>query len=272
MLPPQPLFTLHGAYLLATRIRSKHSVNAKLSKHAEAVLLRINLLSIKPLFLSTTYVVNGLIHGRSKGADTERLEERTNSLKEMAKSMYNGERPDDMDLHNEIVNYVTEYVDIFYSMSSHDRKRYMRLCMDDPTLSKVTPYENLLIIPAFMAEIGKPKEYVVDSIVASLYRKPLIFIYEHGNRAYSIDRYLRSMAVSGSSEAADAMGKLISEISGFISESRGVVLDPQSINAKSADILSSMLEMKDSSNIRVFDYIAEKIMPTEYRPSKFMRR
>lgn len=207
---------------------------------------------------------------------------RTNSMRSMLKSMravsdiallmQDGADPNPNTLHKRIVECVTAYVDVFYNTSSTERKRYMGLCIDDTLCKNSEPHQNILIMPAFMAELKKPKESVINSIIAELYRKPILFMYNAGKQSMYIDKYIRSMAMDGSSNAiTEKIHKVLTDMYKMITELETHSLDPLEHNRKKEEFMLEIYSLKED-NINIFDYMAGKVMPFEYKGNRFIRK
>ncbi len=244
-----------------------------LNSSARTVMLRINLLSLKPIMLSSSYLARRYGKGEKRINGMAQLLKNVKVLGEISTEMQNGSAPNPQTLYKCILECVTSYVNIFYNASSQERKNYMSMCIDDEISRNLKPHENMLILPAFMAELGKQRERVIDSIMAELYRKPLMFMLNTVNQSVQIDKYMRSMAMNGSSiDAEERISELLHDLNHLISKLEASMLEPSEHSKQQERMMGVVASLKDESNIGILDHMAGIIMPFEHRGVRFIRK
>ena len=252
--------------------KNERVVTAQLTTFTRLVLSRINLLSLKPIILSSTYMLDRY-DGTKKTNSIKHMLKKIKIITDLASGMQEGIDPNPNILHKQIMECVIAYVNIFYNASSADRKKYMSVCIDDSINKDLEPHHNMLIMPAFMAELEKPKELVINSIVSELYRKPILFMYKTGKQSMYVNGYIRSMAMdSSSSIITERIHKILNNMHEMIMELETNMPDPSEHSRKKEEFMSEISALKKDQNINIFDSMAGKIMPFEYKGSRFMRR
>lgn len=255
------------------KTKRKGQKRITLNSSARTVMLRINLLSLKPIMLSSSYLA-GMYKGRKKRINgLAELIKDAKVLGDISTDMQNGSAPNPETLYKRILKCVTSYVDIFYSIGSTERKKYLSMCVDDDISKGTKPHENMLMMPAFMAELDKPKERVVESIMMELYRKPLVFMLNTVDHSVRIDRYIRSMAMNGSSTGTEEhISKLLHDLRHMISRLEGSMPDPSEQSRQQEALMGIVSNLEYKSNIGILDHMAGSIMPFEHRGVRFIRK
>ncbi len=153
---------------------------------------------------------------------------------------------------------VSTYVNLFYSLSKDERKRYIDALSGKHT--KLKPEKNLLVIPALGAELRMPKDEVVGILYGSLYRMPFKIFHDSCKSALQVAMLEQSMAIkSMSTDTIEKFSRSMSKIESRMKSIENGHIMPTGDEEAKADFIESAIEFSNATDINVAGLISEKV-------------
>jgi hypothetical protein len=167
--------------------------------------------------------------------------------------------PNPDDNSDSIKSAVGLYVDLFYTISKEERKRYMEE-FNEQKNRKITNERNLLIIPALMAELNMPKEEISDGLFHQLYRMPFKVLHDSSKSALHIGILEQNMAIkSVPYETVEKFSASMSRLEQRIKQIEQGRINPQDDEDLKADFIEKAADFSKKTEINIIDLISERV-------------
>ncbi len=238
----------------------------KASAKAELTINAVNMLSIKPVLIFSAYASKMLA---PVNESTKRLSRNVAKLKRLASQMQSGDLEMYGRIGNALSSCVKNYVDMFYEADREVLNRYISECLDGLIGKNNNGIDNMLIFPALMANMDKPREEAYETIISEIRRKPTSFIARYSRRAVEITRYMAARGMANNKDAQEhETVELMDSIIDLLQET-DMGADYSRIANGNADIIRQMERM---DNKHIINLLQSALMPIESNPSRIRRK
>ncbi len=197
--------------------------------------------------------------GSPSGLYRRKLLANLNTLKALAKLLQSSIEVDSTLSYLNTRLAVSNYVNLFYSMSDKERSNYICTASAN-VLHGVKNEKNLLLVPAVMASEGKPKRMVISNIEIALYKKPFQMLYDASSSALQIMRFRQQTAIERFPEAAIAdFTRSLAKLDSRIQSMEHGKMTPESDEVLKQSFIQSAMAFSESHYANALDAISEKL-------------
>ncbi len=227
-----------------------------------------NLLPVKGLIYALLHAKANEHIKRTKDprarAGIQRLSRHIGELNKMSDDLQHMKDVDPMILYRSIKLAIAAYVNLFYNLTENERNNYLERC-DGHTLKRIDREQNLLLLPAIMAERGEPKPSVAAFLVNNIYRIPFRVLYHASKASMHIELLEQAMGIkSAPAGLMKQFSDTLHEICDRMEDISDGVVDPQADEELKQRFIEEAVKLSDTADMRIADFITEKIMPNAF--------
>ena len=219
-----------------------------------------NLLPLRSLIYALSYTKYKVGMVDHIGAYARRLAPQVRILNSVAKSLGTANEINPDSLYRSIEGSVTPYVEMFYALEKEKREAYLNSLDGYAKPKHIRPEQNLLLVPALMAERGIPKEEVVSGLSRALYKAPFKALYDSSKAALHIALLEESMAIK------KVPDRMLKDFSGSLTMLKSVIerieegeIEPHEDEKVKRRFISEAVAFSEASDVWVADFICERL-------------
>lgn len=226
------------------------------------IFCRANLLPLKSLIYALSFSARNIKASKktAAGVGMRKVMAQVRQLRLIAQRLRNSEELDPDELAELLRLAVGAYVNLFYALNSEGRKSYLSVFGKMTMHKRMADEENLLLIPALMAEKKRRRNSVAKGLFISMYKRPFSALYESSRSAMHIAMLERSMAIKSVPDGMLAeFSKIMSKIDARISMIEQGKMSPIDDERFKMEFIAKAMEITAATDINIADFICEKV-------------
>ncbi|MGI0133379.1 MAG: hypothetical protein ACREBW_00260, partial [Candidatus Micrarchaeaceae archaeon] len=199
---------------------------------------------------------------RSKGLEPQlnRMAAQVKLLNLVWKELYDYADPDPEMLYKNFRYSLNTYVNFFYAMPKEERKEYMSSISRMRTQKDIKPHENLLLIPALMAEKKEQRNNVTSWLGSAIYKAPFRALYDSSKTAMRIAMFKQDSAIkSASNTDLAAFSQVMARLDSRIKDIENGNISPIEDEALKSEFITEAIRFSDSTDVDLLDFISDRI-------------
>jgi hypothetical protein len=228
-----------------------------------------NILPVRSMIYALSYTKYKIGLADHLGPYARGFASQIRSLNSLAKTLKSETEVEPGAYYRQIEGAVASYVDLFYAIGKEKRKAYLGTLDGFARPRHIKPEQNLLLIPAVLADRRVPKEEVARELTRSLYKAPFKALYDSSKSALHILELERSMAIRRVPEhMLDGFSRSMERFGSRIAKIESGAIEPMEDERAKGRFVLDAIEFSDSSGVWVADFICEKLITREVELKK----
>lgn len=158
-----------------------------------------------------------------------------------------------------ITSAVHSYVNLFYALRPAGRESYIGR-HSDGIGRRVSPENNLLIMPAIMAQRGERRSLAYSTIARSLYSMPARFLYDKSRAAMKVEALEHGMGIKSAREAAlSRLSLSMSQVESLIHRIGDGSISPEADEMIKELFVNEIVAVSESEDMSLAEFVSEKL-------------
>lgn len=223
----------------------------------------------KATMLPIKSLIYALMHARHKAMplrnremepQLNRMGAQVKLLNLVWKDLYDYAEPDPEMLYKNFRYSLNTYVNFFYAMPKDERKEYIASVSRMRTQKGIAPEENLLLIPALMADKKEQRSNVTSWLGNAIYRAPFKALYDSSKTAMRIAMFKQNSAMrSASNTDLAAFSQSMAKLDSRIKDIEDGKINPAEDEALKSEFINEAIRFSDSTDVNLIEFISERI-------------
>ncbi len=224
-----------------------------------------NMLPVKSMLYAISHAMaDPSIKAEARSANTRKrisgLAKHLSMLYLLASDYGSDEQTRPSGLFSAITSAAHSYVSLFYTINGANRSAYIERHSNGSAGRRVKPENNLLLMPAIMAERGERRSQVYSTIVRSLHAMPVRFLYEKSRAAMKIEILQQGMGLKGAGEPAlSRLSLSMAEVESLIMRIGNGVINPEGDEMVKELFVNEIVAVSESEDMGLAEFVSEKL-------------